>query len=145
MSVKKKFDQSVVLVAKTVLVNKGKALLIRRGSTAPSRPGGWDLPGGNVEPDEDPYVTAQRETKEETGLEIDRPKIANLELLPSNQFRGNTLIMIFRTTVSAADVKLSYEHDDYRWVTREQLENYDLPNIYLNTLQEALEQISSFD
>jgi 8-oxo-dGTP pyrophosphatase MutT (NUDIX family) len=36
---------------------------------------GWILPGGAVEPDEDPATTARREVREETGLsaEIDGP------------------------------------------------------------------------
>jgi 8-oxo-dGTP pyrophosphatase MutT (NUDIX family) len=33
-------------------------------------PPGWELPGGHVEPDEDPAATAVRETEEETGYRV---------------------------------------------------------------------------
>jgi 8-oxo-dGTP pyrophosphatase MutT (NUDIX family) len=33
-------------------------------------PPGWELPGGHVEPDEDPAQTAVREAEEETGLRV---------------------------------------------------------------------------
>lgn len=34
----------------------------------------WQLPGGNMDPGEDPYRTAVRETYEETGLRIEGPR-----------------------------------------------------------------------
>jgi 8-oxo-dGTP diphosphatase len=33
--------------------------------------GGWEMPGGRLEPGEDPYIGALREFKEETGLELE--------------------------------------------------------------------------
>ncbi len=49
--------------AQVAIVERGRVLLQFR-----PWPPGWELPGGHVEPGEDPAVTGARETEEETGL-----------------------------------------------------------------------------
>jgi 8-oxo-dGTP diphosphatase len=53
--------------AEAVVIRDGRVLLIRRAHD----PWGncWDIPGGFLEPDEDPPMAAERELREETGLE----------------------------------------------------------------------------
>jgi ADP-ribose pyrophosphatase YjhB (NUDIX family) len=46
----------------------GRILLVQRGNE-PDR-GRWSLPGGRVEPDEEPAQAVVREMREETGLEV---------------------------------------------------------------------------
>ncbi|MCS7179223.1 MAG: NUDIX domain-containing protein [Anaerolineae bacterium] len=56
-------------VAAAVLVEQeGWVLLVRR-AFGPAK-GGWSLPAGFVEHDEEPATTAVRECREETGLEV---------------------------------------------------------------------------
>ncbi len=55
--------------ASAVVTRNGRALLARR-ARAPFE-GYWDLPGGFIEPDEDPIAAVKREVREETGLEIE--------------------------------------------------------------------------
>ncbi len=50
-------------------LDEGRVLLIKR-AVAPFK-GYWDIPGGFLEADEHPYAGAQRELREETGLEIE--------------------------------------------------------------------------
>ncbi len=49
-------------------------MIIRRGDGAilavVRKSGGWGLPGGKIEPDEEPAVAAWRETREETGIRV---------------------------------------------------------------------------
>ncbi len=54
--------------AAALVVRDSEVLLIRRRS-APYQ-GHWTLPAGYEEYDEPPYLTAERETREETGLEV---------------------------------------------------------------------------
>lgn len=55
--------------AGALVVRHGKVLLVRR-AIEPFY-GFWDIPGGFCEADEHPTQTAIRETREETGLEIE--------------------------------------------------------------------------
>jgi 8-oxo-dGTP diphosphatase len=57
-----------VPAAGAILVEDGKVLLVKRAH--PPRIGDWCLPAGFMEWSEHPSVTAVREVKEETGLEI---------------------------------------------------------------------------
>src|SRR4051794_4274090 len=51
-----------------LVTRDGRLLLIRR-ATEPYR-GSWDIPGGFCEPREHPAAAAEREVREETGLEV---------------------------------------------------------------------------
>jgi ADP-ribose pyrophosphatase YjhB (NUDIX family) len=56
----------------TVLVVDGDRLLLcRRSLTTSLRPGGWGLPGGHVEWNEDFLTAGVREVREETGVDVE--------------------------------------------------------------------------
>ena len=56
---------------KSFIVNNDKILILKRREDDPNKPGIWELPGGRLSLGEDPFLGLQRETKEETGLEVD--------------------------------------------------------------------------
>lgn len=51
----------------------GRLLLQLRDANAPVSPNQWGLPGGHIEPGEDPEAAARREVWEETGLRLTDP------------------------------------------------------------------------
>ena len=61
-------SRRVPCVGAIVRDDDGRLLLVRRG-TEPGR-GQWSVPGGRVEPGEEPAVAAAREVLEETGLHV---------------------------------------------------------------------------
>ena len=99
-----------------VFKEDGTILAMRRSDTAPSRPLGWDLPGGRLEYGEDATLGIQRETKEETGLIIETPIPFDVVARTSdhNEF-WVTICYYARPTLY--DVTLSYEHDKFKWTT----------------------------
>lgn len=67
----------------------------------------WDLPGGRVEHGESPDKCIKREVFEETGLVISKIKV--LKIVSGN--------ILFCTTMrKRCSIKLSDEHDDYKWI-----------------------------
>lgn len=108
-----------MVVAKAVILNSsGEVLLLRRVKTDQNRPGDWDFPGGGIEDDEDFIAGVAREIAEETGLTI---RMSDLRLLyaATQLFEANDesiTRLLFTATLDTATVRLSAEHDEFRWV-----------------------------
>ena len=60
--------------AAAVVVRGGELLLLHRHRFITDR-WGWEVPGGRLEPGEDPVVGARRETREETGWRVGEGRV----------------------------------------------------------------------
>lgn len=113
------------MTAKAVIKNSAGKFLVLRSSTWEERPDRSqkpDLPGGMVEPGETPRQGVAREVFEEAGLKIDE---ADFTLLyTETEFYENTdtslLKHIFYAKVDTDEVVLSWEHDQFRWVSQDE-------------------------
>lgn len=110
--------------ATVAVINSHKKLLIlRRGTTAPWKPGCYCLPGGKVEPNEELIECAIRELGEETGIVI----ADNNYLTPFTVRYGSGYNkIIFTITMNNPVVSLNWEHDDYQWVSYAESSTIDL-------------------
>jgi 8-oxo-dGTP diphosphatase len=98
----------------------GRMLVVRRSQGDPRFPGTWDLPGGRQEPGESIEETAIRETQEEVGISQKNPPL----LFATSDIRnGESKSWLFYLMKVPADVgiKLSYEHDAYKWIRPQDL------------------------
>ncbi len=90
--------------AKGVLFDSGRVVLLE------NERGEWDLPGGRLEPGEDPAVCVVREVAEETGIEVAGATILDswvYEVLPQRE----VLIVSYGLDRAAAgEVRISDEH-----------------------------------
>jgi 8-oxo-dGTP diphosphatase len=122
------------VACKAVIGMGGKTLILREGSayeegTQVER---WGLPGGRIEPGE-PFMSGlEREILEETGLrvEIQEPFYVG-EWFPMIKGQSNHIVAIFFACVPMEgakedDVRLSEEHDSYRWVTAAEAMSLDV-------------------
>lgn len=98
----------------------GTFLAMRRSADSPSKPSGWDLPGGKIDNDEDPVDAIIREAKEETQLDIRDPKI--LTAVSAAHQKDFWIIIGYAVQAPNKDPVISFEHDDQRWVTPEEFE-----------------------
>ncbi len=130
MTMHEQVGSKVLITAKVAVIRNGEILLVRRGETAPSRPLGWDFPGGATETDEDPKDAAARETMEETGIKITDLKVLDTHFIYFQPVKSNVLIVFFQAKTDTSEVKLSREHDKYEWVSLDSISDYELPEVF---------------
>lgn len=125
-------DQQFKLAAHAWIQKDNTFLVVRRSITDNFMPGFWDTPGGSLDFGEDPIKAVIRESKEEAGLDV---KVGEL-LYCHNQVYKNVhhwFALVYQCEIIGnSDIALNpNEHDEYRWVTLEELKN--LPKIdFLN-------------
>jgi 8-oxo-dGTP diphosphatase len=107
-----------VVAQKALIKRDGKYLVLKRSSNNKSFIGYWELPGGKLELGEEPKEGLKREVKEETNLEINvnSPIFVYLETAKINAY-----VTIFDCDFVSGEIKLSFEHSDYKWATKEEL------------------------
>ncbi len=107
---------SVKTIVKALVFNeKGEVLLLRRGMTAPRRPGQWDFPGGFVDEHEDPGSAALRELAEEAGVDdVAGELVYASTTLTENKENVCSLYYLVRID-NQPSVHISWEHDEFVW------------------------------
>jgi len=128
-----------------ILSGSGKMLMVRRSNTDVRRPLQWDLPGGLLEENEELISSVAREIKEETGLAVKDlyPIYSKTEIrtwLDGKKEHNDNVVFIFYIAYSvSAEVKLSFEHDKFQWVTLEKaVSQFEYP-LHKEVLQHILD------
>jgi 8-oxo-dGTP diphosphatase len=114
-----------------------KVLLVRRGHE-PSK-GKWSIPGGALELGETLQEAAQREVKEECGIQID---IGNVVEVRDSIFRDQArrvrfhyVLVDLEARYLSGELTVGSDAEDARWVSEEELAGYDLSAGLLPVLQ----------
>jgi 8-oxo-dGTP diphosphatase len=104
------------VAAKSFIINdKNELLLVKRRPNDVMKPGMWEIPGGRLEPGENPYVGAQREAKEETNLEVNVHQVMDVRHFVRSDNQTITML-VFLCRALHQDVRLSEEHTEFKWV-----------------------------
>ena len=83
-----------ILVAVDLVIRRGTEILFIERANAPFK-GRVALPGGFVDPDETVEMAAIRELKEETGVEITKPKLIGVWSNPHRDPRGRVISVAY--------------------------------------------------
>ncbi len=107
------------------LVKKdGKILILKRHPNSTTNPNKWELPGGKVDPGEDFDKALIREFQEETSLNI---KIGDLIGAVQEDFpHKRTVAIVMNVYIDSNDVKISDEHINWKWITIDEIKNFEL-------------------
>ena len=130
--------QTVGIVA--CLNDKQQFLIIRR-SDIDSRSGQWTLPGGHIDDFDDSIEAgAARELDEEAGLVCNTNDLRYLGEPKEKKFYFLTQKWTGKVNVDKPNPHTGdIEHDDYKWVTIEEIKDIDNTKIPIYLLEKALE------
>ena len=118
IKVKKRQPGAIVVI----LDAEKNLLLLKRPMRPMWAPGKWALPGGKLEKGETAMEAAIRETKEETNLDV-------WDLTHISEYSGID-IDFYLVGGYNGDIQIDEEHDECRWVPRNEIADYDLaPNV----------------
>jgi len=122
-----KMDKYYFMVAQKAEIKNGERfLVVKRAPNAHTYPNHWDFPGGRLEQGEAPKEGLKREVKEETNLDIkiNKPKFLFSEKLNVN----HVVFVVYACNLISKDLRLSHEHTDYKWVTKEEILELETEN-----------------
>jgi ADP-ribose pyrophosphatase YjhB (NUDIX family) len=122
----REFPSSPLVGVGAVVVDRGRVLLIRRG-TEPLK-GQWSLPGGMLELGESLVAGVVREVREETGLAVEVVEL--VELLDrihrdEDRVRYHYVIADYLCRVTGGALEAASDADAVRWVERAEWNRQD--------------------
>lgn len=122
-------------VKAAIFDDDGRMLLMKRPDGSEYVAGTWDIPGGAVEPLEPPAETAVRETREETGLDIETVEVVDAYFMNPNVLNPHGhILLLYLCEVTSGALRLSHEGD-----ALEYWEIEDVPAWTLDFLGPALD------
>ena len=92
-----------------------------RRSEPPELAGGWELPGGKVEPGEQPQNALHREIREELGVEIELGDRVEGPLDGAWPLGGHYVMQVWLARITGGQARPLQDHDRLRVLTRAEL------------------------
>jgi 8-oxo-dGTP diphosphatase len=114
------------IAAKAIIKNEeGKFLVLFKSKDEDINPNEIDIPGGRIEFGEEAAACLEREVREETNLDIRIGRPSRIWHMVKENL--HLLGITFAADLVGGDIKLSGEHDAYRWMAKEDIINGDYP------------------
>jgi 8-oxo-dGTP diphosphatase len=101
---------------------KDKKVLIAKRKADDRQANKWEFPGGTVEQNETPEACLIREIREEFGINVSVGRFFGESVYHYDH--GSIKLLAYRTQWESGKITLK-DHADYRWVSPEQLCEYD--------------------
>ncbi len=129
-------------IVTSFIQDEQKLLILRRSNKVKTMKGLWAGISGIIEKNEVPLTRAKIEIYEETGISEDKIRLVqNAEKLRihSPQYENHEWeIFPFLFEAKNPDIKLNWENSEYRWITINELKNYNTVPSLEKVLQNLL-------
>jgi len=128
--VKRQYPKHPLVGVGGVVIHRGRALLIRRGSE-PLK-GEWSIPGGMLELGEELAAGVRRELKEETGLDVEPREcilVFDRIMREGQRVKYHFVIADFLCRRKRGRLRPASDVIDARWVRRQDLPQYHLTDM----------------
>lgn len=126
------------------IIKDNKVLLLKRTQDKKFLPGYYDVPGGKVDPGEDPNDTIIREVKEETDLDVEivRPYNVWSTILEFNNKKEHVIEIDYLLRIKQSkEIKLSQEeHCEFIWVDKSTIPSKISPELKATVIK-ALDEL----
>jgi len=126
--VKRLYPTQPVVGVGAIVLRKGEILLEQRGNE-PAR-GQWTIPGGVMEVGESLEDAVRRETKEETGLDVQDARLIDVvdqvHLDEQGRVEYHYVIIDYVVTVKLGEPQAASDAKALKWVPIGEAEGYDL-------------------
>lgn len=139
----KKIIQKIVLGG--VVIKDEKVLILQRHRNEDVYPNMWELPSGKRDSLEPSENSLMREVREETGLDVKimMPfSVFDYQIEKPDEIRDSTQINFLVTPADDKQVVLSEEHQAFVWITKKEIDEYNLTEATKSVIQKAFEVIS---
>ena len=103
----------VLVVVGAAIVRAGRVLAARRSAPA-AVVGGWEFPGGKVEPGESETDALVRQCREELGVEI------RVGALLGTVAQDSFVLRVYRAALLAGEPLPLQDHDELRWLAADE-------------------------
>ena len=114
----------MINVAKAVIEDSGKYLLVKRSGESKFFPSKWDFPGGKVRSEESSEDSLVREVHEETALKVEPGEVLFIGEFSENFSKIN--YKTFFVIKFKGEVILSLDHTEFKWLSKEEIKELDV-------------------
>jgi len=140
-------NKKVQIVTSAFIQNQNKFLIVKRAADETFLPNMWELPGGKVEPEENPNISVLREIQEECGLKIAviNPGVINSYVSKERNTHYVEIFYLCTIMNKTDEVKLSEEHSEYQWISKGDLENFkfEMTEYMIDTINTLYNRITN--
>lgn len=123
-------DKAFLISQKALLLEDSKLLVLENSEAERGGVSEWELPGGLLELDEPLEDGLLREIREETGLEASVGEVFTVwehreprfVVQDGRSLEVRVIELAYWCTRRAGEIRLSHEHRQYRWASRDTLQ-----------------------
>lgn len=125
-------DWKVPVSIKGIIIQDQRVLLVKNERDE------WELPGGRMEKDETPEQTLLRELYEELGVQSTVIEIVDAQMFQVMPEKYVFIVSYYCEISHVEQIRISSEHTDYSWVSKEGLNQISLPDVYKQAILKVI-------